>query len=700
MENCSINSSASRRCMPVSFYTETLDIWPGHFHESWSALTLLIASMVAVCVHAVAERKRLATMAIHLSSWVGVADEFRRIANSSTKPRDTKAMYSKLLQDMLDDRRINNFRTFTAFGAPGSAALFMLGFIMYGYEFGMILPGSEDCLALLLFYILCLVARFGPWMLTTSLVDKLGSAMSLVLIAKICRCTGSGIYYGYANTRMAFRLGIGLCTLNHKIQGPLNILVGFIECYKNIYFGSQILAVWVMPVMIIATEMFTALTCWFLFYIIQKWVEEGLARVLDARAASNETTGVQRMLAVLCDAQVTLCSDGRISAGTESLSCILMSSLAGKQASSKYKGLHFADLLPEYDKSRFLEFIFGTERSTAGTPGVENETGSSSNRSWKEKMLKPAASLRVHMLDSACVKFPVELFHVLTSAIDGSALHLLGIRDAEGHISAPPLADASSVVYSELGFEVMSQASSPMDSQPGRDSASYTQRVLVKRPEDGLTPRELQGKTAWKCGASSCKSVSQTLQPKWRKLPELQAISLSINPFSKGFAIKQSCFDFQSVEEAADGARLPLLCDWLGSDKERVSDWIFTQVNLFHAGASIEGNELKDVRFRMPGPKSTSDGMLASRIYMTVKGAGRDAEILEHDGTDSGQEPQESDGSNCDSNLDDINVKILLEGLSARNPSHKHGNAKSVRSGSSRSSRRSLPSIKESSHAR
>lgn len=694
MQSCSIGSSPDGNCTAASFYTESLDIWPGHFYETWSALLLLIVSTVSVCSHIWAERQVLVNLAISLASRVRSVDTFNACAvrRSSKKPRKMDALCSKIVQEMLDDRRINNFRTFARSGAPGSALLFILAYIMYGRELGMILPGSEDCLALVCFYILCLVAKFGPWPLTPSLVDKFGFAMSVVLMTKLCRGTGSAIYYGYANTRMAFRLGIGLCTLNHKIQGPLNVLIGLIESYKNIYFGSQIKAVWVMPVMVVATEIFTGLTCWFLIYIIQKWVEEGLVRVLDARAASNKTTGVQRMLAVLCDAQVTLCLDGRITAGVESLSCILMSSLAGAQASSKYKGLPFVDLVCESDRPRFREFIFGCRRT--GSIGAEVETCSStSGPSSNEKFSKPAASLRVHMLDSAVVKFPVKLFHVVTSAIDGSAVHLLGLRDVESHNSAPPPADASSVVCSELGFEVRSQRS-PLDSQLDDESASFTQRVLVKRPEEDLTPRVLHGGTAWKMGAPSCKSISEIVQPKWREVKELQAIKIGVDAFSKGFAINQACFDFQTEGEASAGAKLPSLCEWLGRDKEKVTDWLCAQVNYHLAGVNIEANELKDVRFRLPGSPSVTDGMLASRAYLTVQATEKSGGSIEGSRSQSSEAQSESSESSCSAGLGGVNVQLVLEGFSVQVPTQKkNGSLKSVRSGSSRSS---LPAIKES----
>eukprot|EP00931_Biecheleriopsis_adriatica_P066471 TRINITY_DN40814_c0_g1_i1.p1 TRINITY_DN40814_c0_g1~~TRINITY_DN40814_c0_g1_i1.p1 ORF type:complete len:678 (+),score=73.94 TRINITY_DN40814_c0_g1_i1:51-2036(+) len=658
MQNCSVSPELNAE--------QFMEAWPGHFFESWSSMLVALGSIVSILCHLWSERAQLKRWMTAVSSGFGpsacttngkhmTVEGADQLADEK-KPADVrKPRVEELCVDLVNQRRVSIYHTFCKWIAPGAVILFVSLYISFQAEFGFILQSSEDNFALLNFYILCLLAQFGPWSLSPALVDIYGSGMSFVLLLRLSRSCGPANFFAFSNSRLAFRLGIGLCTLNHKIQGPWSILTGLVTAYKNIELASQVPGMRVSPALVIVSELFNSSVCWVAYYFVQTWLEEATAAMLDARSSSSEKSGIKRLLSVLCDGQVTLSRDYRIAGDTSSLSRILMSDLGEAQAATRFEGACFSDFLAAPDKSRFESFLTQASASDAAGTSLEHA---------------PAGSLSVHMLDSAQIRFRVELFHVQFCDLNGNPLHLLGIRDVENRSSSPPQSSAASIVHSDRGFEMaMSQASRSVS-----ESGSVTQSVLLKatRWEDialGAAPRIM----------SSQSSGSEKSE---HKMSGLELIEITVDPFAENLPITQCTFTFQELDEAEDEKQLPSLNQWLAEKDTRFTDWILDQVNLCSNGQPPSVPIFRNVQFRMPG---RCDLRLTASICKII--------CSREEGLESAEERSSDD-------RDSMDVRICMSGLTStrlRGSSrmkHKERSSASVRS--SGSGPKELPSIHES----
>lgn len=642
-------------------YEKVMEAWPGHFFDSLPSMLVALTSISSMLGHLWLERARL------LSLWMAMPSRQhavscvcnlrgKRMAREHTEggfANEKKPLGQNKCSDIVNQKRIDIFYTFCRWISPGAAALMVACYTAFQLEFGYVLQCNEDNFALLNFYILCLLAQFGPWSLSPAKVDILGSAMSFALLLRMIRSTGAANFFAYSNARTAFRLGIGLCTLNHKIQGPWSVLIGLVTAYKNIQLSEQVAGMHAIPALVVVSELFTSSVCWLAYYLVQSWLEEAMSAMLEARSSSSEQSGTKRLLSVLCDGQVTLNANYRIVGDATCFSRILMSQLCAAQATRRYEGANFCDYLAASDKSRFDMFI---------SQGSENDASGS------VLAAAPVGSLSVHMVDSAQVKFRVELFHVQFSDLDGAPLHLLGIRDADGRASTPPSSSPASIVHSDRGFEMSTSQASQSASEPG----SITRSVLLKstsREEVGLVAPTI---------TSSNSSGSRTGE---HAMATLEFIEIHFDPFTEDFPIGQCNFSFQDLEATEKKQQIPLLTNWIKKDCQRFTDWVRDQVNVLSFGRPPSVPDFGNVKFKMPGRAEMC--LVASSCRILVSGEGS----------------LEAGGELSSEDSDFVEVKICMSGFRAtrsqsgfglRRREHSYASARSAGSGG-----KELPSIKE-----
>eukprot|EP00931_Biecheleriopsis_adriatica_P057226 TRINITY_DN33939_c0_g1_i1.p1 TRINITY_DN33939_c0_g1~~TRINITY_DN33939_c0_g1_i1.p1 ORF type:complete len:688 (+),score=129.77 TRINITY_DN33939_c0_g1_i1:34-2097(+) len=670
---CDASASANANANAEMEKLKLLELWPGNFYDSWPSLLLSVVSLALLAFNIMAERKSFRKI------WKSVAQAWSRSRTKRmlTAPSEKQERVSTLVRNMLDERRISNFRSFTAYSGTGTGFLIVFLFIVYGHETGKLFIAGEDLLALTSFYCLCLLTRFGPWPLSNTLVDKLSSAMNLALVLKLVRASSPANYWGYASARMAFRLGIGLSGMNHRIHGPWSIVISLTNAYKHVQLFEDVEAVRLHPALIVVNELFAALACWYVFWRFEMSAEKGFRSLLNARSANYEKSGVQRMLAVLCDAQVTLTAEGRMLGDCEKISQMLMHPY-GKTA-SKLQGSMFSDFLAVEDRPRFDIFRKDLGGRATKVNHDDDEVSSSVSSEQHEKH-EPAASLQVHMVDSAQLRFAVELFCVSFSAVDGAKLQLVGIRDCEGRGVTPPPSSSASIIHSELGFEIAKSSDHSIRSvDEGTNRSS-----LVVKPHYGeeFDVRSLTSSRSRK----SSKSGSQGSDGKMR-LPTLQFVNVKLDPFSNDLPITKVVLSFQSREEAQNKRDTPCFSQWLHGDVTEFVEWLRDQVNLLHCGMDPEVPVVKDLKLHMPGRADMC--LIASKTEVTMH------EDSEDESSDEGSgKGDEENGKEEDSSSDEaLDVWISLSGFSARlHRKPKHPGLPSVRSSGSGSH---LPTIQE-----
>lgn len=667
------------KCTAAGEPRDQAEVWPGHFSDSLSSFLLVVAAISCLFWHLWRERtfifslwtkRRRLVQSLHqvLRPSAKSASSKGKRENASECPRKKekkeKDAAKQIAQEMLDKRRVQYFEMFVTFMGPITASLITVVLSVYSIEYQVFLPGGEDLFALLHFYVLCLLARYGPFPLSRSMVDTYGSCMSFALFFRICRSSGPANFFGYSSCRLTFRLSIGLCTLNHRIQGPWSLLIGWANAYKHLQFANQLPLLHLHPVLIFVNETFSSSCLWFTYYVMQCLVEQGIEAVIDATKASSERTGVKRLLAVLCDAQVMLDDTGKIIGSADSLSRMLMSNLGGVQALSKYEGTNFCNHLQVSDRERFQTFMCGSEGRRSNALASDHE-GSTTSSSWSEpSTLKsaPASSLQVHMIDSLQLRFPVELFHVNISTLGGQRLHLIGIRDADGRPVEPAPSSTSSIVHSELGFEITT-------SQDSDDAVSSRQSVVLKQHK--LPRKSLPS-------SRSSHSSNKSVYP----LTVLETVEINIDPFAENFPITNVTFNFQSQDEAGCLQAVPLLSKWLKqAECARVMDWIRDQVNLLCFDQPPTVPFMEKVKFRMPGQQDHN--LVAAKVAISMaSGAAKD--VLP--GDDNSEERDDEDEENSDEESETLDVQLTLSGFSGQVTSSSKARAASVRSGGSRRS--------------
>ena len=145
--------------------------------------------------------------------------------------------------------------------------------------------------------------------------------------------------------------------------------------------------------------------------------------LLEARQSNRTRALVHRLLSAMCDCMVHLDSELRIVEPCPKLSSLLLRS----SATSPLLAQSFLQFMPPDEHERFIQHIRNEELQQASSCG---------NAAAADLL---AFSLHLNLVDANGVLVPIEIFSSFVRDIDGTAFHLVGIKEDVG-ISSPMLA--------------------------------------------------------------------------------------------------------------------------------------------------------------------------------------------------------------------------------------------------------------------
>eukprot|EP00931_Biecheleriopsis_adriatica_P042080 TRINITY_DN23977_c0_g1_i5.p1 TRINITY_DN23977_c0_g1~~TRINITY_DN23977_c0_g1_i5.p1 ORF type:complete len:506 (+),score=80.61 TRINITY_DN23977_c0_g1_i5:3-1520(+) len=303
--------------------------------------------------------------------------------------------------------------------------------------------------------------------------------------------------YSLYSYRQIVRFGIATAELNHRRTGLFAVLTCAAQCYSSLR-----LAVLHVP-LVVAGEVFNVMATWGFFYLIEKWLSERVAAVIEAREASFEKMASSRLLSVFSDAEAFLSSDLQIMRPAKRLSGLLI-------ANSDLDGKPFQNLLDEADKLRFANFI---RASLTALPTV------------------PVNSLQVSLRDSYGLPLKVELFHVHMANEPGVPAHLIGISCLE-------------------------------EREPLADFGGAAQQLMPTLCEDGSSGSEASSSSSGSCSKSNFEKTFETLKLQSEDFPDIEQIEVSFEP-TGNFAVHELTVTCHLPEEGASCKATQALRTWM-----------------------------------------------------------------------------------------------------------------------------------------
>lgn len=188
--------------------------------------------------------------------------------------------------------------------------------------------------------------------------------------------------------------------------------------------------------------------------------------ISQAVQSAHSEGNVRSILAVICDALVTLRCDLTLSEDSPQLASLLI----GTPSITARRGQHFASLLVQEDVERFQDFV-----------GQTPEEGS------------PARQLGLSLRDSTGNKVPVHMYHLcLKDPITQEPVHFVGlVEDNQGEFRGPPL--AARTCTSSSGAAVLHGGASHEEAADAKSIASGTSACTAS---PGLTSWDIRGESA------------------------------------------------------------------------------------------------------------------------------------------------------------------------------------------------------------
>ncbi|CAE8610285.1 unnamed protein product [Polarella glacialis] len=247
-----------------------------------------------------------------------------------------------------------------------------------------------------------------------------------------------------------FVLAIGTSNRDHVVMW--NVLFAITGCYRGLtlrcsMFGGagNAAAQWHPNVfdktaaIVVSMELLCSALIMVVWLAMGKFMTLFASAILDAQESENEKGAAQRMLAMLCDAQLMLDSELRISGRHESSARFLQVPASAAADCDSLDGVDFTDFVDPVDVSRLLAFLRGRPSWPSGRPeSPEASPDEEREQRRQDSPPKPAGSLHLQMYNSLQQPFKAKLFHVCFTS-SGTLAHLVGIREEnqnEGKIFA------------------------------------------------------------------------------------------------------------------------------------------------------------------------------------------------------------------------------------------------------------------------
>lgn len=199
------------------------------------------------------------------------------------------------------------------------------------------------------------------------------------------------------NTTALTRLMLGVIAANTPLTLASNAVM---FCLHTLDAGAHPHVASENAPRIILTEAYTAcVVCVLCFVLDRRTLAEARAAVNAKMAVASEST-VRELLLALCDAEVCLGADLRMSGPSASLAALLL------DRGGNLDGRSFFDLVHAADRERFVAFLA---------------------RKVEDCL---AHSLHLHLIDSGGMLVSVQLFHSGFEDFKGATWHLLGICES------------------------------------------------------------------------------------------------------------------------------------------------------------------------------------------------------------------------------------------------------------------------------
>ncbi|CAE8646754.1 unnamed protein product [Polarella glacialis] len=509
-----------------------------------------------------------------------------------------------------------------------------------------------------------------------------------IQIAMLYRqCTVSALLFSDFSvlTKMCrFVLAIGTSNCSHIVIW--NVLFAITGIYRGLTLrcgmfagnaGDQWQQVYMTAFIVVGLELLCSTLILVVWLAMEKFMALFISAILDAQESENEKVAAQRMLAVLCDAQMMLDSELRISGRHESSARFLQVPAIAAAGCESLDGVYFTEFVDPVDVSRFLAFMRGRPSWPSGRPeSPQASPDEDCEQRMQDSPPKPAGSLHVQMFNGLRRPFKAELFHVCFTS-SGTLAHLVGIREEnqnEGETfssnceatfqdahSANETGEASESFAALFLNDLVGQAGEfeerireEKDKEKEEEEEKNVQETLKSRPSKPVLKKKLLSMRAFETGdllnlklgstASACSSSSASSSCASKALPMfpgLQDVVASLAPFSLGLAMNSCQLNFLSSE----GDLCLSLKDFVSAAQlQRILLIVQNMVNCVLNDGLSQQTDIGPLQLKFPGTREC-DGLalLVKSAEVSVSVASKDQEP-----PDSQADPSNEDWSDED----------------------------------------------------
>ncbi|CAE8628907.1 unnamed protein product [Polarella glacialis] len=461
------------------------------------------------------------------------------------------------------------------------------------------------------------------------------------------------------------------------IYRGLTLRCGMIAGNADVQWQLQ---VYKAAVSVVGIELLCSALIFVVWLAMEKFMAMFISAILDAQEAENEKAAAQRMLAVLCDSQMMLDSELRISGRHESSARFLQVTATAAAGCDSLDGVAFTDFVDPVDVSRFLAFMRGRPSWPSGRPeSPEASPDEEHELRRQDSPSKPAGSLHVQMCNGLGRPFRAELFHVCFTS-GGTLAHLVGIRE-ENHNEGETLASSLEANFQDDQaklFKTTTLSSQPrcrrfaanLLAESVREAGERDERVgeekeeeeeeegaletVKSTPSKPVLKKELLSMRAFETGdllqlkhgstasASSSSSASSSCASKALPMfPGLQDVVACLAPFSPGLAMNSCQVNFLSSES---DLCLSLKDFVSAKEVQRIQLSVQKVVNCVLNDGISQQTDLGPLRFKFPGTREC-DGLtlLAKSVELSVSMSSQDQETPDSQADSSSEDSSDED---------------------------------------------------------
>ncbi|CAE8697154.1 unnamed protein product [Polarella glacialis] len=427
---------------------------------------------------------------------------------------------------------------------------------------------------------------------------EFGMAFANILIAVgVMVLVPANHWFMASPIRSSARTLIGIGMMNHRQVFLYSIMYVVMYSYGTFASAKQIpgmhaglgtLTACVLP------ELASSAFIWATVYLMEAEVKQRLKASLHMTSARGETSAVQGMLSMFCDAQAELNADLRISNPDPKLSRML-------RTTASLENVELISFIAEHDQPRFLALVKSSRPVLGQSDGLP--------------LHSTPGLLHAQMRTASGELFSVRFFHVCRLDIHDSPQHSIGICD-EGQ-RTPEEIDENFTQASRASWEhqqlekKQEQEGEETHSQPRNKGAAFA------APDDHGRNRS--------ASAASSRTSSRTLGS-LQRMPVLSRASLFFDPRIAGFPIRETRFVF----DPAAGSSVPVLDEWLlPEEQERFRSFLSD----FQAAALGENTTVQaafPMKLKMPGASDVAC-LLAGSAVVSITAADGVASVMRLD---------------------------------------------------------------------